>query len=455
MEPEPQPEPEPEADLTRQTTADVVAALQARGYTVTVQPVGGGNTEEGTDVVSPLLEASVRDMLTDPAHPPTQFTHAEWCAARDQLRALGEPYKRASDDWRQRLFRASLAMNQMQHHYGDLLSHVANHGGLFCERAVHVFLRTAPTGAHDSLNNRINLVELRGTDGAVDIDATRRLRSHLHTLRVFRNRCDHDHLEDLRPSDKPQLVHAAYCVAVALIAAANPTLDAGWRDGTVAVIAKHKRYAFITPRGAVRREDNLKVEQSVPGFAGLHGGASIQYRVQLPEPAAGPPTVRELRVSQEKGPSSGGKADESGDAAAPAPAPTQDNKARKARHTNWRSGTVTKIVPGKFAFITPDEDPNGGGVYVHGSLDDFEQLRLAARTRYRAGPSAQKPGTLAAIEVRAVRDEESPVAASGPTAARGAAPRGRAGRGRGRARGESRGGGARGEPSMDEGVPPT
>ena len=40
----------------------------------------------------------------------------------------------------------------------------------------------------------------------------------------------------------------------------------------------HKRYAFIRPPGATRREDNLKVEQSVGGFELLRKGREIRFR---------------------------------------------------------------------------------------------------------------------------------------------------------------------------------
>jgi hypothetical protein len=459
MEPEPEigdvvaaagPEPEPEPDpghLNRQSTADAVAELQARGYDVAIQLRSGGDVGgdvAATSVARPLTEASDRDMLTDPGYPPTQFTHEQWCAARDKLRALGEPYKTA-DDWRQRLFRASLAMNQMQHHYGDLLSHIANHGGLFCERAVHVFLRTAPGGQHDSLHNRINLVQVRGAeDGTNDTSATRQLRQHLHTLRTCRNRCDHDHLPDLRPSDKPDLVHAAYHVAMALIIAATPPPDAGWRDGTVATVARHKRFAFIKPQGATRREDNIKVEHNVPGFASLRGSVSIRYRIQLPEPADGPTTVMELRVAGADGPPLTGMPDEATGGAAAAPAPANKSK-KKAKKTTWRDGTVKTIVAGKFAFIAPDTDPDGkGNVYVHGSLEDFACLAVGARMAYRAGPSAQKPGKLAAIEVR-IQDGQDGRAQWPPEGA-----------GEKQRRGESSGsdGNSKGGPDVAEGVPP-
>ena len=167
METEPQPplalEPVPEPEqMTRQNTADAIAMLQAKGYAVSSSsPTADANPGA---VLPPLTEASDRDMATDPAHPPTAFTHVEWCEARDALRGLGAPFKEAEGDWRQRVFFASRAMNQMQHHYGDLLSHVANHGGLFCERAVHVLVQKAPGVAQDSLNNRINLVTVRSVD---------------------------------------------------------------------------------------------------------------------------------------------------------------------------------------------------------------------------------------------------------------------------------------------------
>jgi hypothetical protein len=41
-------------------------------------------------------------------------------------------------------------MNQMQHHYGDLMSHIANQGGLLCERAVYVLLGGSPPSAEVS-----------------------------------------------------------------------------------------------------------------------------------------------------------------------------------------------------------------------------------------------------------------------------------------------------------------
>jgi hypothetical protein len=49
---------------------------------------------------------------------------------------------------------------------------------------------------------------------------TRALRRDMHRLRHFRNRCDHDHLPDMTAAEKPELVHAAYRVGVAMIDAA-------------------------------------------------------------------------------------------------------------------------------------------------------------------------------------------------------------------------------------------
>ena len=390
----------------------------------------------GSALPPPLSEASDRDMLTDPSDPPTQFTHAQWCAARDDLRTLGEPYKQADDNWRQRLFRASLAMNQMQHHYGDLLSHVANHGGLFCERAVHVFLRVAPGGQQDSLNNRINKVEVRGPDGAVQLKATRQLRSHLHTLRMFRNRCDHDHLEDLRVSDKPELVHAAYQVALAILdnvqapapaaaaaaaaaaapvaaavaapgpapAAPSDTADSGWHEGCVITIAKHKRCAFIAPHGATRRDENLKVVNSVAGFAKLRAGEPVQYRIEsAPSPGQASVSVVELAFAQQLALGTQPEAEPE-----PEPEPEPEAEAEveaeaaavspPGSSATWHEGTVVKLVPEKFGFISPisgDKD-----VYVHSSVAGFQYLSAERGVGYRAAPNAKKPGTLQAVALR-------------------------------------------------------
>ena len=137
-------------------------------------------------------------------------------------------------------------------------------------------------------------------------------------------------------------------------------------------------------------------------------------------------------------------ADEATGAAAAAPAPTKKSN-KKAKASMWRDGTVKEIVAGKFAFITPDTDPDGkGDVYVHGSLEDFDRLSVGARIAYRAGSSAQKPGKLAAIGLR-IRDGQDSRPQRPPE-----------GGGEKRRRGGSRGsaGNSKGGPDMAEGVPP-
>jgi hypothetical protein len=137
-------------------------------------------------------------------------------------------------------------------------------------------------------------------------------------------------------------------------------------------------------------------------------------------------------------------ADEATGGAAAAPAAATKSK-KKAKETKWRSGTVKTIVAGKFAFITPDIDADGKGeVYVHGSLEDFDCLTVGARIAYRAAPSTQKPGKLAAIDLRMVGEQDSSVR------------RPREGAGGKQRRGGNRGsdGNSKVAPDVAEGVPP-
>ena len=90
----------------------------------------------------------------------------------------------------------------------------------------------------------------------------------------------------------------------------------------------------------------------------------LPEKSKLPEPADGPATVMELRVAGEDGPSLTGVADEATGGAVAAPGPAKKSN-KKTKKTTWRDGTVKTIVTGKFAFITPDTDPDGkGDVYV-------------------------------------------------------------------------------------------
>ena len=159
----------------------------------------------------PLMQPSVVDMHAD-NHPPTEFTRQQWAAVRDALHDFGKPFKADQDDPRIAFFRASLAMNLAQQNYRHQLSTVGHQGArLFPERACFAFLGRRPQkkedGKEESLYDRIQQLGDAGFGALI---------GDMHTLRKFGNRVDHDDLPDLRPDEKPELVHCVYRIAVAM-----------------------------------------------------------------------------------------------------------------------------------------------------------------------------------------------------------------------------------------------
>ena len=178
----------------------------------------------------PLMEPSLVDMHTD-AHPPTGFTRQEWATVRDGLHTAGKPFKANKADARRALFRAALAMNLTQENYKHQLSVVGQQGGrLFAERACHFILGRRPQkkadGKEETLNERIQQLGAAGFGALID---------DMHALRMFGNRVDHDDLPDLRPNEKPDVVHRVYRIAVAMLQLArarNPPTEQDARNWT-------------------------------------------------------------------------------------------------------------------------------------------------------------------------------------------------------------------------------
>ena len=239
------------ADALSLEDALVIMAEQFAGLAVDVSPVafsaeeaaaasdvardgigagaGAGPAElarSGARVVTPYLRgASIVDMSTDVHNPPTQFNFPQWCEARDRLRALGANAPQGSA--LSNLWRTAQAMNVAQENYGNAMSVVAHQcGRLFTERAVWALLGTPPESASDNLNGRIGQLSMKRGNWpeyvrvAPTKQQLRGLCVHLHALRGFGNRVDHESLPDVRPEEKPEIVHRVYAVAQFLVESA-------------------------------------------------------------------------------------------------------------------------------------------------------------------------------------------------------------------------------------------
>jgi hypothetical protein len=153
------------------------------------------------DFAQPLTQPSSVNMHTDP-HPPKEFTHQMWWSVRSALHSIGAPFSTTRSDPRCAVFRMALAMNLTQDNYHHQLSSIGQQGGrLFAERVCTVLL---PGGREDVLFQRIQRLQDAGYGG---------ITSDLHALRVYGNRVDHDELMDLKPDEKPDVVHRMYRVA--------------------------------------------------------------------------------------------------------------------------------------------------------------------------------------------------------------------------------------------------
>ena len=183
------------------------------------KPVWAEDSYTGAfDNGQPLQGPSPVDMWSDP-NPPTAVCRREWERVRDGLHSKGKSLGGAKGSVGNLVFRASLALNLMQHRYKTDLFVLGGQGRLFLERALGVFIPTAALAAafpaaagfrQDSIANKIDLMQDKHY-------ASKEVVTACHQLRMYGNRTDHDDKEDLKPKDKPDVVKNVFIVAQALL----------------------------------------------------------------------------------------------------------------------------------------------------------------------------------------------------------------------------------------------
>jgi hypothetical protein len=163
----------------------------------------------------PRKGPATEDMWSDP-YPPTGVYQNDWTAVKDGLFNKGNFLKSLrghdNDDARhvgEKAYRASLALNLMQQNYQTSLFMVGGQGRLLLERALGAFTHQH-CAEDDTPNNKINLMQRKKLASPEFVAAC-------HKLRVYGNRTDHDHLQDLRPQEKPDVIKNAFIVAQALL----------------------------------------------------------------------------------------------------------------------------------------------------------------------------------------------------------------------------------------------
>ena len=167
----------------------------------------------------PLRGPSPVDMWSDSNPPPASVTPHGWEAVRDGLHRKGKSLGGPKGSVGNLVFRASLALNLMQHRCKSDLFVVGGQGRLFVERALGAFipaaaLSTAAASKKDSIAELIKLMEDEHHASKEVVVATC---VACHKLRVYGNRTDHDHLDDLTPGEKPDVIKNVFIVAKALL----------------------------------------------------------------------------------------------------------------------------------------------------------------------------------------------------------------------------------------------
>jgi hypothetical protein len=167
----------------------------------------------------PLRGPSPVDMWSD-SYPPAAVDPRDWQSVRDGLHEKGKSLGGARGSVGNLVYRASLALNLMQHRYKSDLSVIGNQGRLFVERALGVFIPAAALEAaaadaaaanrHLEIAGKIRLMD----DGHY---TSREVVAACHKLRQYGNRTDHDEGDDLKPEEKPDVIKNVFIVAKALL----------------------------------------------------------------------------------------------------------------------------------------------------------------------------------------------------------------------------------------------
>jgi hypothetical protein len=148
------------------------------------------------------------------SYPPAAVDPRDWLSVRDGLHEKGKSLGGARGSVGNLVYRASLALNLMQHRYKSDLFVVGGQGRLFVERALGVFIPAtalaAETSMHLNIKDKIDLMEKKHY-------ASKEVVAACHKLRLYGNRTDHDEGDDLKPEEKPDVIKNVFIVAKALL----------------------------------------------------------------------------------------------------------------------------------------------------------------------------------------------------------------------------------------------
>jgi hypothetical protein len=172
------------------------------------KPVWAEDSYTGTfDNGQPLRGPSPVDMWSDP-NPPAAVSRLDWEKVRDSLHNTGKSLGGPRGSIGNLCFRASLALNLMQHRYKSDLFVLGGQGRLLVERTLGVFLHGHLRG-RETIADKIKMMEGQNLASTL-VDACDKLRN-------YGNRTDHDNTDDLTPEDKPDVIKNAFIVAEALL----------------------------------------------------------------------------------------------------------------------------------------------------------------------------------------------------------------------------------------------
>jgi len=163
----------------------------------------------------PLRGPSPVDMWSN-RYPPAAVDPHDWEAVRNGLHSMGKRLGGPKESVGNLAFRASLALNLMQHRYKSDLFVVGSQGRLFVERALSVFIPAATLTAatasrnHLQIKDKIKLME-NGHHASHDVVVA------CDKLRQYGNRTDHDEMEDLTQGEKPDVIKNVFIFAGALL----------------------------------------------------------------------------------------------------------------------------------------------------------------------------------------------------------------------------------------------
>jgi hypothetical protein len=174
------------------------------------KPVWADDSCTGTfDNGESLRLPSLVDMWSDP-NPPAVLKD-DWERVRDGLYNKGLRLGGPKGGVGNLVYRASLALNLMQHRYKTDLFVLGGQGRLFMERTLGVFLHGL-----NLRGQKIDLIDKIKIMQELDL-SNKEMVAACHELRKYGNRTDHDQTDDLTLKDKPEVIKNVFIVAQALL----------------------------------------------------------------------------------------------------------------------------------------------------------------------------------------------------------------------------------------------